>query len=342
MRWRSFARTIDQKNSKSRKKALQARLKTEQSLAQSSKVWSQDILPNWNKVRHTRKVADLWWGGLPPSVRGRVWMLALGNDLNVTPQLYRVYHQEALSILELAQAGSGPRTSAGDKESSVELIRLDVARTFPQLGLFQKGGPYHELLHELLGAYACYRPDVGYIQGMSFIAAVLLLNLDPPDAFVAFANLLNRPFLFHFFQLDHGMMKAYYATYTALLRENLPELWRHMEVEEVTPHLYLVDWLYTLFSKSLPLDVACRIWDVFMRDGEAFLARAALGILHLYEEQLRDMEFINLAQFLTGLPDDLCPDALFRSIGKVHTHIGKQSFHELVELNRQASTTESP
>ncbi len=30
------------------------------------------------------------------------------------------------------------------------------------LSYFQ-GGPYHELLQGLLGAYACYRPDVGYV-----------------------------------------------------------------------------------------------------------------------------------------------------------------------------------
>ena len=71
-----------------------------------------------------------------------------------------------------------------------------------------QGGPYHDLLHELLGTYACYRPDVGYIQGMSFIAAVLLLNTDPQDAFVCFANLLNRPFLFSFFQLDQDMVSS--------------------------------------------------------------------------------------------------------------------------------------
>ena len=34
---------------------------------------------------------------------------------------------------------------------------------------------------------------------------------------------------------------------------------------------------FTLFSKSLPLDIASRVWDVFCRDGEAFLFRAALG-----------------------------------------------------------------
>lgn len=28
---------------------------------------------------------DLWWQGLPPSVRGKVWSLAVGNELNITP-----------------------------------------------------------------------------------------------------------------------------------------------------------------------------------------------------------------------------------------------------------------
>lgn len=33
----------------------------------------------------TRRVRELWWQGLPPSVRGRVWSLAIGNELNITP-----------------------------------------------------------------------------------------------------------------------------------------------------------------------------------------------------------------------------------------------------------------
>lgn len=32
----------------------------------------------------SRRVRDLWWQGIPPSVRGRVWSLAVGNDLNIT------------------------------------------------------------------------------------------------------------------------------------------------------------------------------------------------------------------------------------------------------------------
>lgn len=29
--------------------------------------------------------------------------------------------------------------------------------------LCHQGGPYHDVLHSILGAYTCYRPDVGYV-----------------------------------------------------------------------------------------------------------------------------------------------------------------------------------
>jgi hypothetical protein len=29
-------------------------------------------------------VRELWWMGLPTNVRGKVWQMAIGNDLNIT------------------------------------------------------------------------------------------------------------------------------------------------------------------------------------------------------------------------------------------------------------------
>ena len=43
---------------------------------------------------------------------------------------------------------------------------------------------------------------------MSFIAAVLLLNMDVADAFICFANLLNRPILIAFFRLDEALVRG--------------------------------------------------------------------------------------------------------------------------------------
>jgi len=65
------------------------------------------------------------------------------------------------------------------------------------------------MLLSVLGAYVCYRPDVGYVQGMSFLAAILILNMDPPDAFICFANLLNRHCLHSFFTMSQPMVSLH-------------------------------------------------------------------------------------------------------------------------------------
>jgi len=43
-------------------------------------------------------------------------------------------------------------------ETAAGLIKLNVSRTFPQLGLFQKSGPYYDILSTLLGAYVTLDP----------------------------------------------------------------------------------------------------------------------------------------------------------------------------------------
>ncbi|KAM9325018.1 TBC1 domain family member 12 [Gastrophryne carolinensis] len=317
------AKKREVKEAQRRKKQMKERFKQEENIASAMVIWNTEILPNWDAMRNTRKVRELWWQGLPPSVRGKVWSLAIGNELNITPELYDIFlsrarerwkcFSETGSENEIEDAG----VSVADREASLELIKLDISRTFPSLYIFQKGGPYHDLLHSVLGAYTCYRPDVGYVQGMSFIAAVLILNLEEADAFIAFANLLNKPCQLAFFRVDHSMMLKYFSAFEVFFEENLPRLFLHFNSYGLTPDLYLIDWIFTLYSKSLPLDLACRVWDVFCRDGEEFLFRTALGILRLYEDILLQMDFIHIAQFLTKLPEDITFEKLFICIAAI-------------------------
>lgn len=335
------AKKKEQRDLKMKKRKLQQQRRHEDRMVAAAAMWNKDVLPNWETMKQTKKVRELWWLGLPTNVRGKVWQMAIGNDLNITEDLYEICRSRAEDRIRLIQeckdAPGSPETTTeppSSKEASIKVIKLDVSRTFPQLCIFQKGGPYHDLMHNLLGAYACYRPDVGYVQGMSFIAAILLLNMDVADAFVCFANLLNRPCQVTFFRMDQDMMGAYYVTFEEFFRENLPELCKHFETLHVTTNLYLMEWIFLLFSKSLPLDVACRVWDVYCRDGEEFLFQTALGILKLYEAVLLKMDFITVAQFLTKLPDDMSSDHLFRTIDTVRMTIDKRRFPAILATKK--------
>lgn len=59
----------------------------------------------------------------------------------------------------------------------------------------------------------------------------------------------------------------------------MPDLFRHFETLDITADLYLIDWMLTLFSKNMDLDIVSRIWDNFMLDGEVFAIKTALAIL---------------------------------------------------------------
>lgn len=327
------ARKKELKEAAARRKQLEQQWRQEEQLVQATRTWVSDVLPRWETARHQRRTQELWWQGIPPSVRGHVWKLAVGNELNITSELYEICASRSRQV---TRADDPDR--ADTRENSAHLIRLDVSRTFPQLGIFQESGPYFDVLHCLLGAYVVYRPDVGYVQGMSFLAAMLLLNLDVADAFICFANLLNRPCQLAFFRVDQPQMNAYYTLYEDFFRENLPKLFAHFQKHSLTSDLYLVDWIYTLYSRSLPLDVASRVWDVFLRDGEEFLFRSALGIMRLYEQVLLQLDFINLAQFLTKLPEDMNSDVLFDSIGAIRMTVNKRNFAQVLAKHREQAS----
>ncbi|XP_007954493.1 TBC1 domain family member 14 [Orycteropus afer afer] len=341
------AKKRELRDAQRRKKQMEERCRLEESIGNAVLTWNNEILPNWETMWSSRKVRDLWWQGIPPSVRGRVWSLAIGNELNITHELFDICLARAKERWRSLDTGGpdGESEDAGlpaaDREASLELIKLDISRTFPSLCIFQQGGPYHDTLHSVLGAYTCYRPDVGYVQGMSFIAAVLILNLDTADAFIAFSNLLNKPCQMAFFRVDHGLMLTYFAAFEVFFEENLPKLFAHFKRNNLTPDIYLIDWIFTLYSRSLPLDLACRVWDVFCRDGEEFLFRTALGLLRLLEGALADMDFIHMAQLLTRLPERLPPEELFSSIAAVHMQSRSRKWAQvLTALQKDSRETE--
>jgi hypothetical protein len=81
-------------------------------------------------------------------------------------------------------------------------IEKDCASVFPDLKIFQPGGPLHDDLINLTKAYSFYRSGFAYIAGSHAIAATLLINLEPYNAFVALANALNRPLALVFLSGD--------------------------------------------------------------------------------------------------------------------------------------------
>ena len=58
-----------------------------------------------------------------------------------------------------------------------DIIEKDLKRMYADLGFFKPGGVLYEPLKNILISFAVYRADLGYVQGMSYMAANLLLHI---------------------------------------------------------------------------------------------------------------------------------------------------------------------
>lgn len=262
-------------------------------------IWLNKILPRFDEiVRNPQTNWQLWRQGIPASVRGIVWKRAMPNTLQLTQNDFA-------------------RFSAMEGSRHIDVIDVDLPRTFPHLGLFHKGGALYPALHTVLRCYDNLNPTMGYVQGMSYLGAMLVLHMEPFDAFVVFANMLNSPFFAAMYRMDMERMFKHMKLYETLFEILMPAMYKQFQALGISTEHYLIDWFFTLFTKSLPLDICSRIWDCFFVEGQIFLFVTALSIVNVNRAKLANADFETVITLLRLLPRDTNEDELFKAINKV-------------------------
>ena len=112
-------------------------------------------------------------------------------------------------------------------------ILLDLGRTFPAHAFFRGAlGPGQLGLFNLLKAYSLLDPEVGYCQGLPFLAGLLLMHLDEEQAFSLFSHLLMREQLRTIFHPEMGGLHSALHQLDQLVRAR-PQLHTHLETLQV-------------------------------------------------------------------------------------------------------------
>ena len=188
-----------------------------------------------------------------------------------------------------------------DKEKSINIIELDIERTFPYLGLFKGDSPMAQDLREILRVFVISRPDIGYIQGLSFIAGILLLNMDKFKAFISLMNLILNPIILPFYKMDNESIQQRLQLFKQVFYFNLPELCEHFDELNLLPENYFLSWNMTLFTRDVNLELAKRIWDVFMVEGIKAIYSAAIVFLSHFEDKLLKMDFVEIMTYIGSI-----------------------------------------
>ena len=158
-------------------------------------------------------------------------------------------------------------------------ISQDAERTLGLESARKMSATCQQRLCRVLGAVALHRRELGYCQGMNYLAAVLLQVLGEEETFWAFNALCeNYDFDLVFVSGMYRVRCVCHAVdhYVALY---IPALAKRLEVTEIGAELYAARWVLTLFARELPLPLLLRLWDFFLLDGWKAVVRATLAIL---------------------------------------------------------------
>ncbi|KAI9145577.1 rab-GTPase-TBC domain-containing protein [Paraphysoderma sedebokerense] len=219
---------------------------------------------------------------IPPVVRGNVWQL-MAKSKNIELEKNYVKLLESSSPFE-------------------KMIHRDLSRTFPNHEFFRKDGPGQESLFNVVKAYSIYDPDVGYCQGMGFVAGPLLLNMPEEEAFSLLVKLMKSYGLRgHYTPLMEGLSLRLYQ-FDKIVQELIPAVHEHLHREGVRSTMYASQWFMTLFAYRFPLELVLRVFDIIIAEGVDALLRFAVAILKKNQETINKLDFEPLLEYLkTGL-----------------------------------------
>ena len=175
---------------------------------------------------------------------------------------------------------------------NIKVIEEDLHRTFTDLGYFRFGEKLYQPLKNILAAFSIFRPDLGYVQGMSYIAGSLLMHTgDEYKGFQCFSNMMNHYLLYNFYSFEMGKVNIFFHCYMRLLQIHCSKLYSLMLEYEIQCSVFLFEWVVALFSNIFSLDMSSRIWDSYFVYGDYYLMRVYMAISSCLEKQVNENNF---------------------------------------------------
>ncbi|KIY46073.1 RabGAP/TBC [Fistulina hepatica ATCC 64428] len=259
-----------------------------------SRIWDDEIAPDWTVVQRSPRHRHLWWEGIPPKHRAAMWTYAVGNALALSKDHYRTCLARAKRALS---SGTFP-------PSTLTTIENDISTTLRSLKVFNTPeAPMYPDLKDMLCAWVIARSDegLGYTSGAARIAAMLLVVMPALQAFVVMRNLLESHCLRSLYGGEGTKREvALFRIFDTLLADGMPKTYFNFKQHQISPAAYLPDWLTPLFLDHLPFEMCARLWDVILLEGDSFLFRASLGILAVLEPRLFFPDRQELLDLLRG------------------------------------------
>ncbi|XP_029282830.1 USP6 N-terminal-like protein isoform X2 [Cottoperca gobio] len=244
------------------------------------------MVKKWDKYKNSDRMMKRVYKGIPLQLRGRAWGLMLDVERAKKENEGKYENMKEQARLYSAE---------------IKQIDLDINRTFRNHIMFMdRFGVKQQALFHVLSAYSVYNTEVSYCQGMSQIAALLLMYMNEEDAFWALSQLLtNQKHGMHgFFVPGFPKLQRFQTHHDQIISKLLPKLKKHLDREQMSAGIYCTKWFLQCFIDRTPFTLTLRLWDIFILEGERLLTAMSYAILKIHKKRMLKMSLEDLREFL--------------------------------------------
>ncbi|XQJ32079.1 disgorgin, putative [Leishmania guyanensis] len=268
-----------------------------------------NMAADWNttNTKMHAKLKERCRKGIPSRFRGVAWQLLMGS--------FHHLNSEENSGVYVALRDK----KLADKEVDA-IISRDLARTFPTHILFQDtGGVGQVFLRNVLHAYAGCDPEVGYVQGMSFLVAALSTQMAEEESFWALHEMMynERYKMRELFRPGFPLLQQFFYQLERLIARLLPRLSKRLDELEIQPSFFASQWFLTLFVNHFPFRALLRVWDIFFSEGWKIIFRTGIALMKWEEPHLLTLSFEDMLLALKSLQDGKDARELLRRAHRV-------------------------
>ncbi|XP_037732135.1 growth hormone-regulated TBC protein 1-A [Drosophila subpulchrella] len=222
--------------------------------------WEAILQQNTDLTQVDPKLKRYIRKGIPGPYRPDVWMKISGAAAaqRRSPDLFR-------TLL---------RTEPFDKEIS-DSISIDLPRTFPDNIHFDTK---KQRLYNILIAYAHHNRDVGYCQGLNYIAGLLLIVTDDEEKSFWLLKHIVENIVPQYHSHNMANLLRDLAVFRELVIRRIPAVNRHVDNLGLPYPVIASKWFICIFAEVLPVETVLRIWDCVFAEGYKIVFRAALAM----------------------------------------------------------------
>lgn len=248
-------------------------------LAKRSKRWED--LSRSDKYKRSNTLKRFVRKGIPSSEREAAWMAISGAQI--------LKHESHAHYSTLKKSINNP--------AIIEMIQIDVPRTFPDNIFFTKDNTLPTQLFNVLATFAHHNKEVGYCQGLNYIAGLLLLATKNEESSFWLLKALIENILPLYYVKNMSGLLVDLEVLDELVLKNEPLVHRHIKKIGMPWAVASTKWFICLYAEVLPTETVLRIWDCIFYEGSKIIFRVALALIKMHKEQI--LEAKDLGELVT-------------------------------------------